>query len=519
LVLDGVAVITIQNPPVNALSAEVQASLLEVLRRAMHDSSAASVVIIGAGQTFIGGADIRNLQTMANQGKVSSMLPEMLMEMELAAKPVVAAIHGNALGGGLETAMAAHYRIASPDARIGQPEVKLGIIPGAGGTQRLPRLAGIEKATDMCAYGDPVQVEEAERLGIIDQIIEGDLLSGALAFARQAACKDIPRTRERVDKLGMPDSNSTIFAGARERAHKKRKGQVASLAAIEAVEAAAKLPFEEGCRREREIFAGLLVSAQAKALIHVFLAERAAAKIPNLAKDQAVHSIRGAAVIGAGTMGRGIAMCFAEANIPVRLKERQPDLLERAMAGIRGIYESSVAKGRLSAVDMETRLGRIHPQLDYDCFDRADIIVEAAFENLDVKRNLFGELNHLAKRDAILATNTSYLNIDHIAAATSRPEMVLGLHFFGPAQVMRLVEITPGAATSKVVLATAMALVKKLGKLGIVAGNCPGFIGNRMLRAYRREAQLLIEEGATPFTWMRPLRNSGWRWGRLPHRI
>lgn len=493
-----VAVITIQNPPVNSLSAEVQESLAVLLNQAMHDSTVDSVVLIGAGATFIAGADIKNLQAMALEGKVHSSLPQTLIAMELAPKPVVAALHGNAFGGGLETAMAAHYRIASPGTKVGQLEVKLGIIPGAGGTQRLPRLAGIEKAIEMCAYGEPVIADEAQRVGLIDRITDGELLPAAIALAKEIAHKTIPRTCERTEKLVSSKSNAAIVTAAREKALRTRKNLIAPLAAIDAVEAAATLPFEEGCRNEREIFARLLVSDQAKALIHVFFAERAAARIPGLAKDQRTYPIRAAAVIGAGTMGRGIAMCFSNSGLPVRLKETRQDLLDAAIASIREIYAGSVSKGRLSAADMEMRLRRIHPQLDYEGFDQADIIVEAAFENLEVKKEIFEVLSQLANPGAILATNTSYLNVDLIAAAASRPEMVLGLHFFSPANVMRLLEIVPGAATSKQALATAIALAKKLGKVGVVAGNCPGFIGNRILRVYRREAQLLIEEGATP---------------------
>ena len=495
---DRVAVITIQNPPVNALSPEVQAGLDSCVKRAMEDAGADSVVLIGAGQTFIAGADIKNLQAMAHQGSVQSRLPQLLMEMEATPKPVVAALHGNALGGGLETAMAAHYRIASPGTKIGQPEVKLGLIPGAGGTQRLTRLAGVEQAMEMCAYGDPITVEAAMGIGVIDEIAPGDLLTAAIAFAKEVALQPIPRTRDRIVKVGSAEASAGMFAAAREKARRTRKHLIAPLAAIDAVEAATTLPFEEGCRNEREIFDRLLVSDQAKALIHVFFAERATAQVPGLSKDQATCPIASAAVIGAGTMGRGIAMCFANAALPVRLKDTSRDALDAAMAAIRSIYESSVAKGRLSAQEMNARLGCIQPQLDSRGLDHADIIVEAAFENLAVKQEIFRGLAGIAKPDAILATNTSYLNIDHIAASVSRPEMFLGLHFFSPAHVMRLLEIVPGAATSKPVLATAMALAKRLGKVGVVAGNCPGFIGNRMLRVFRREAQLMIEEGATP---------------------
>ena len=495
---DRVAILTIENPPVNALSAMVQEGLRDAAARAVHDSDVDAVVIIGAGHTFVAGADIRQLERMARDEVVHSILPQILIEIEAAPKPFVAAIHGNALGGGLEVALACHYRIAGPDARIGQPEVKLGIIPGAGGTQRLARLAGIEAALELCVFGEPVHAEEAKRLGIVDRIAQGALLACAIQFAREVSRQSPRRTRDLIDKLGTRESSAVLFATYKERVRKTRRNLLAPAAAIDAIEAATELPFEEGCRKEREIFKRLLVSSQAKALIHVFFAERAAGKIPRLDSSSGVTSVREAAVVGAGTMGRGIAMCFANAGIPVRLKETKPEALQAAMKSIQAIYQGSVQKGRISEEEMRRRLSNIQPQLDYAGFDAADIIIEAAFENIEVKRAVFAELGVLAKPGAILATNTSYLNIDEIAEACSSPESVIGLHFFSPANVMRLLEVVPGKSTADDVTVTALSLAKRLGKLAVVAGNCPGFIGNRMLRVYRREAQLLLEEGASP---------------------
>jgi len=491
-----IAVLTIENPPVNALSAEVQESLRSAMLRATRDSRVSAVVLIGAGSTFIAGADIRQLERMAIEGVARSTLPQLVAEIEAAPKPVIAAVHGAAFGGGLEVAMGCHYRLAAPDARIGQPEVKIGIIPGAGGTQRLPRLAGIEAALEICVFGEPVSADEAMRLGVIDRIAEGDLLEFALQFA--ATCTTARSTRERADKLRTLESYAPLFTAWRERVRKSRRNLLAPAAAIDAIQTAVDQPFEEGCRKEREIFERLLVSSQARALIHVFLAERAAAKVPGVDKRSAVIPVETAAVVGAGTMGRGIAMCFANAGIPVLLKDTKPEAVEAAMGAIEAAYHASVQKGRISAHEMRTRLSRIQPRLDYSGFDASDIVVEAAFESLEVKRSLFAELSVHAKRAAILATNTSYQSIDEIAQACPHPGRVIGLHFFSPANVMRLVEIVPGKATAGIVTASALALAKHLGKLAIVAGNCPGFIGNRMLRVYRREAQLLLEEGASP---------------------
>jgi len=495
---DRVAILTIQNPPVNALSPAVQESLREASLRAIDDCHADAIVVIGSGNIFVAGADIKQLERMAHDGMVESILPELLLAIEAAPKPVVAAIHGNALGGGLELALAAHYRIASPEAKVGHPEVKLGIIPGAGGTQRLPRLAGVEAALEMCAFGESVPAEDAKRLGIIDRIAEGDLLACAIRFAREVRGATIRRTRDLSRQIETRERNAALFAACREKVRNTRRNLLAPAAVVDAIQTATEVPFEEGCQKERQMFEQLLASSQARALMHVFLAERAAARIPGFDKGSGDTPIQTAAIIGAGTMGRGIAMCFANAGIPVRLKEVKQEALEAALKAIQTTYQASVAKGKISSDEMQSRLSRIHPQLDYAGFEAADIVVEAAFENVEVKQGVFRELGPLTKPTAILASNTSYLNINEMAQACSRPDNVVGLHFFSPANVMRLVEVVPGKLTARHVTAGALAVAKKLGKLAVVAGNCPGFIGNRMLRAYRREAQLLLEEGASP---------------------
>jgi 3-hydroxyacyl-CoA dehydrogenase len=406
------------------------------------------------------------------------------------------AIHGTALGGGLEVAMAGHFRVASADAQMGQPEVNLGIIPGAEGTQRLPRLVGLAAAVEMCVSGKSIKAPEALRLGLIDRVIEGDLLSGAITFARDARIG--LRTRERSDKLGWDSSNAPIFAAGRDLARKTRRNMIAPLAAIDALEAAATLPFEEGCRREREILRERLASDECRALIHAFFAERAVSKIADIPKDTPILPIRKAAIVGAGTMGAGIAMACANAGISVVLKDVDQAALDRGMASIRKNYESSVAKGRFSREVADQRIGSIRTEISYDSFEDADLIIEAAFESMELKKRIYAEIDKIAKPDCILATNTSTLDIDEIARVTSRSEMVVGLHFFSPANVMRLVEIVRGAQTGKPVIATALALAKKLGKVGVVVGNCRGFVGNRMMLPYMREAQFLVEEGATP---------------------
>lgn len=511
---DGVAVITIENPPVNALSPGVPEGIADGLRRAAEDPAVRAVVLIGGGRSFIAGADIKEFgKITSGQKKRGEGLHPLLFAIEDSLKPVVAAIHGQAFGGGLEVAMACHYRVALESAQVGQPEVKLGIIPGAAGTQRLPRLVGVAKAVEMCQFGEPVKVRAAAQAGLIDEVIEGDLLAGAMAFARRVADRPISRVRERDAKLA--GDHAAVFAAAREAAAKRQRGLLAPLKAIDAVEAATRLPFAEGIREESRLFEECLHSPQSKALIHVFFGEREVAKVPGVTKETPVRTVRHAAIIGAGTMGAGIAMCYANAGIPVLLKETTQESLDRGLGSIRKNYAASVAKGRFSQAAMDERMARITPQLSYDGFASADIIIEAAFENMALKKQLFSEIDAVAKPECILATNTSSLSIDEIAAATKRPASVIGHHFFSPANVMRLLEIVRGKETSAEVIASSMALARVLGKIGVLVGNCRGFVGNRMFHPYRREAQFLVEEGASPHDVDRAMTDFGMAMGPL----
>jgi 3-hydroxyacyl-CoA dehydrogenase len=491
-----VAIITIDNPPVNALSPGVPEGILEGIDQANADREVEAIVVIGGGRTFIAGADIKEFGKITSGAKPRLALYPSLLKIEDSKKPVVMAIHGTAFGGGLEVAMAGHYRVAVASAQVGQPEVKLGIIPGAAGTQRLPRLAGVAKAVEMCAFGEPIDAKSALECGILDQIIEGDLLTGAVKFAREAAGKLAFKTRERGEKLHDAAKNATVFNVAREHARRTRRGQTAPLAAIDAVEVSTKGSFADGCDREAQIFQECLFSTQSKALIHAFFGERIVAKIPDIPKDTKTYEIRKAAVIGAGTMGGGIAMNYVNAGIPVIIKETTQEALDKGFAIIKKNYQNSVNKGRFSAETMQKRLDLITLSLTYDGFEQADVIVEAVFEGMALKKEIFGALDKIAKPDCILASNTSTLSIDEIASATTRPQMVIGHHFFSPANVMRLLEIVRGKETSKEVIATSMGLAKKLNKVGVLAGNCRGFIGNRMIHCYGREAQFLVEEGA-----------------------
>jgi 3-hydroxyacyl-CoA dehydrogenase len=485
-------IITVNNPPVNALSPGVPEGIQAALEAHIADPEVKAIVLIGGGRTFIAGADIKEFgKVVAGQSKGHNLLPLMLA-MEDSPKPVVVAIHGTALGGGLEVAMGGHYRVAAPTAQVGQPEVKIGLIPGAGGTQRLPRLAGVELAAQMCAFGEPISAAKAHEAGIVDALIEGDLLSGAIAFA--LAQTERPKPRERAFRPFDP----AIFDTLRTQTRKSHRNQTAPLAAIHAVEAATRLPFPEGCVRERELFNECLYGPQSKALIHAFFGEREVAKVPGIGKDTPIRPIKLAAVIGAGTMGGGITMNFVNAGIPVRLRETTQEALDRGMATIRKNYANSVAKGRFPQAVMDQRLALITPQLTYDGFAEADIITEAVFEGMALKREIFAEIDKIAKPGAILATNTSTLSIDEIASATSRPQDVIGTHYFSPANVMRLLEIVRGAATGADVIATCMNLAKTLKKVGVLVGNCRGFVGNRMIHCYLREAQFLVEEGALP---------------------
>jgi 3-hydroxyacyl-CoA dehydrogenase len=497
---NGVAVITVDNPPVNALSPGVPEAIQARIESAAADPSIHAIVVIGAGRTFIAGADIKELEAAASGASPNPpRLHPMLRAIEDCPKPVVMAIHGTALGGGLEVAMAGHYRVASPDAQMGQPEVNLGIIPGAEGTQRLPRLVGVAAAINICVSGAPIKAADALKLGLIDQIIEGDLLTGAVAYAQTAQSGPLPKTRERNERLGTLESNAAAFAAGREQARKTKRNQTAPLRAVDAIEAAVALPFEQGSQKERQLIIECLASDQCRALIHAFFAERAVSKIPDIPRDTAVFPIRRAAVVGAGTMGGGISMALANAGIAVLLKDADQFALDRGFATIQKNYDSSVRRGRLTQDAVAQRMALIQPQTTYDAFDTADIIIEAVFESMALKKHVFAELDRIARPDCVLASNTSTLNVDEIASVTSRPNMVVGLHFFSPANVMRLVEIVRGQATGREVIATCLALTKTLRKVGVVVGNCRGFVGNRMMFPYMREAQFLVEEGVTPW--------------------
>jgi 3-hydroxyacyl-CoA dehydrogenase len=499
--IDGnVGIITINNPPVNALSPGVPEGIVACLKTLAADPSVQAIVLIGGGRTFIAGADIKEFGKMTSGQKSRDVgLHPILNAIEDCPKPVVCAIHGTAFGGGLETAMACHYRVAVPSAQVGQPEVKLGLIPGAGGTQRLPRLAGAAKAAEMCATGDPVRAADALQAGILDKIVEGDLLQGAIAFARAVVNQGAgPRkTRDLIHKLIDKKANDLALATARDIMQKRARALLAPRRAIDAVEAAVKLPFAEGCKKEAEYFNECLFSDQSKALIHVFFGERTVAKVPGLPKDTPTIPIKRAAVVGAGTMGGGITMAYANAGIPVILKEISQEALDRGLATITKNYAATVSKGRLTQAQMDERLARIQPTLDYQRFAEADIVVEAVFEEMALKKKTFAELEGVTRPDAILASNTSTLDIDQIASVTSRPQQVIGHHFFSPANVMRLLEIVRGTKTNPAVIATSMSLAKTLGKIGVLVGNCRGFVGNRMYGPYQREAQFLLEEGAT----------------------
>jgi len=514
--VDGdVAVLRIDSPPVNALDARVREALSDALERV----NARAVVIACAGRTFIAGADIGELEQAAWSDGIGPDLHPLLAQVEDFASPIVAAIHGTALGGGLELAMACHYRVAVESARLGLPEVTLGIIPGAEGTQRLPRLVGVEKALDMGLTGRPVTSSDALASGLIDRVVYGDDfsagavipsersesrdlhgLAAATAFAREMLERGAPhpRTRDRTDKLGTPEQNAPIFAAARETVRKTKPHIPAAALYVDAVEAAATLPFEEGIRRERELSAESVRSEPCKALLHVFFAERAAAKVPDITRETPTIAVNRVAIVGAGTMGGGIAMACANAGIEVRLRDATAAGLEAGMNAVRRNYAASVKRGRMTEAAVAERMARIQPQLDAAGFDEADLVIEAVFENMELKRKIFAELNQVTRPGCVLATNTSTLDIDAIASVTSRPQRVIGLHFFSPANVMRLLEIVRGGATSPEVVATALGLAKRLGKVGVVVRNLPGFVGNRMMFPYMYETQFLVEEGATP---------------------
>lgn len=506
---DGIGVITVDYPPVNALGKDVRAGLLESLRKGLADADAQALVVTGAGRTFPAGADIREF----GQPPQDPWLPEVIDEYERSDKLIIAAIHGTALGGGLEVALGCDYRVAVANARVGLPEVKLGILPGAGGTQRLPRLIGVQPALEMIVSGNHVPAPQAKELGVIDQIIESDLVEGAIAYARQLVADKAPARRLREVEIKL--DNPKLFEEFEASIAKRQRGFLAPFHCIKAVKAAVELPFEQGMKRERELFQELVTSPQSKAQRHVFFAEREAARVPGLSKDTPKREIKTVAVIGAGTMGGGIAMNFANAGIPVYILEVQQEALDKGLAVVRRNYENSAKRGRLTMEQVEERMHLIRPTLSYDDFKDVDLVIEAVFENMDIKKQIFSKLDEVCKPGAILATNTSTLSIDEIASATKRPEDVVGMHFFSPANVMRLLENVRGEKTSDEVIATVMDLSKRIGKVGVLVGNCYGFVGNRMLHQRGAEATALVNEGATPAQVDKVLTDFGFPMGQF----
>ncbi len=503
-----IAVLTIDFAPVNALSAKVREGIRDGMRQAAADPGVKAVVLICAGRTFIAGADISEF------GKPPSgvSLPEAQAAIEDCPKPVIAAIHGTALGGGFEIALVCHYRVAVPSAKLGLPEIKLGLIPGAGGTQRLPRLIGPEAALEAILSGTPFSAKQAREWGVVDELVEeGKLREGALRLARRAIDERLPllKVRDRDEKIAAARGKPEVFEAARKANAKKFRGFEAWEKAIAAVRDAVELPFEQGVQRERAAFMALLGSTQSKAQRHVFFAERQVWKIADVPDDTPTLPIKKVGVIGAGTMGGGISMNFLNVGVPVTIVETQQGALDRGLGVIRKNYENTAKKGRMSAADVETRMGMLTGALDLNALADCDLIIEAVFENMAIKKEIFAKLDAVAKPGAILASNTSYLDVNEIASATQRPDHVLGLHFFSPANVMRLLEVVRGDKTAKPVIATAMQMAKKIGKIAALVGVCHGFVGNRMLAQRQREAQALILEGAMPWDVDRVLYDFG----------
>ncbi|MEM8660793.1 MAG: 3-hydroxyacyl-CoA dehydrogenase NAD-binding domain-containing protein [Pseudomonadota bacterium] len=489
---DGIGLITIDNPPVNALSHPVRAGIGDALSAAATDEVKA-IAIVCAGKTFIAGADIKEF----GKPPQSPSLPEIIAILESQTVPVIAALHGNALGGGLEVALAAHYRIAQPSTKLGLPEVKLGLLPGAGGTQRLPRLVGIETAIDMILSGAPVTAGAAHEMGLIDAVSNQPPEEAAITFAQQLIDEGAPPRPTGLQSVtSAPDAS--FFETQREKAAKRFKGQLAPGFIIELVEKSASLDIAEGQALEREYFLECRNSPQSAAMRHVFFAERATAKVPSIGKEVVARSISRIAVIGAGTMGGGIAMNFAQAGLPVTLVETSEEALERGLALVQKNYETSCKRGRFTQEQVSSYLANMAGTTDYGTIGDADVVIEAVFENMDVKKEVFAKLDAACKPGCILASNTSYLDIDEIAAATSRPEDVIGAHFFSPANVMKLLEVVRAGKTADDVIITFMQLAKRIGKIPVLVGVCHGFVGNRMLKGYGRQAQLLLLEGATP---------------------
>ena len=507
-----VAIVTLNSPPVNALSAPVREGLTLGINAALADSAVKSVVLICDGRTFIAGADI----TEFGKAPVGPSLQDVQNTIENASKPVVAAIHGTALGGGLEVALTCHYRVAVPSAKCGLPEVNLGLLPGAGGTQRLPRIVGAAKALEMMTTGQHVGAKACLAMGLVDELAEeGKLREAAVAFAKKIVAEGRPlkRVRDLEDKVLADRANPGLFAEFRKANARKFRGFMAPESNIKCIEAAVNLPFDEGMAVERKLFMELMTGSQSAAQRYVFFAERQAAKIPDIGDDVAILPVKKVGVIGAGTMGGGISMNFLNAGYAVTIVETQQAALDRGIATIRKNYENTAKKGRLTQADVETRMGLLTGTLALEDLADCDLIIEAVFENMDIKKDVFGRLDKIAKAGAILASNTSYLDVNEIASATTRPESVIGLHFFSPANVMRLLEIVRGAATSKEVIATSMQIGKKIGKVAVLVGVCPGFVGNRILSQRQREAQKLVMEGAMPWDIDRVLFDFGFPMG------
>ncbi|MBA4793198.1 3-hydroxyacyl-CoA dehydrogenase NAD-binding domain-containing protein [Phenylobacterium sp.] len=513
LTLEGdVAVVTLNSPPVNALSAAVRDGLHQAFRKADADPAAKAIVLICDGRTFIAGADI----TEFGGAMAGASLPEVQDAIEGASKPVVAAIHGTALGGGLEVALCAHYRVAVPSARLGLPEVNLGLLPGAGGTQRLPRVVGVETALSMMTSGRHVPAKEAKELGLVDELVSEDKLrEEAIAFAKKVVAEGRPlrKIRDQNEKLEAAKGKPEIFENFRKANARKFRGFLAPEYNIRCVEAAVNQPFEEGLATERKLFLELMSGPQSAAQRYSFFAERQAQKIPDVPDDTPTIPVNKVGIIGAGTMGGGIAMNFANVGIPVVLIEVKQEALDRGLATIRKNYERTASRGGITAQQVEERCALITGSLEMESLADVDLVIEAVFERMDIKKDIFTKLDAICKPGAILATNTSGLDIDEIAAVTKRPESVIGLHFFSPANVMRLLEIVRADHTSKEVIATSMKLAKKIGKVAVLVGVCPGFVGNRILGQRQREAQKLVMEGAMPWDIDRVLYDFGFPMG------
>jgi 3-hydroxyacyl-CoA dehydrogenase len=492
--IDNIGVITIDNPPVNALSHALRQGLQDAINAAQNDASEA-LVLLCAGRTFIAGADI----TEFGKPPQSPSLPDVLVSLESSRKLVVAAIHGTALGGGFETALACHYRCALSSAKVGLPEVKLGILPGAGGTQRVPRIAGVKAALDMITSGNPIGAVQASAMNLIDEVIVGnELKSSAISYAKELVKSGAPLKRVRDIKIDPSTIEPGFFESYRKKLAARARGQIAPDRIVSCVEAAVNLPMDKGLELERALFAECVQSPQSQAMRHVFFAEREAAKIKGLPADTPVRDIKQVAIIGGGTMGGGIAMCFANVGIPVTMLEISDEALERGMNIIRKNYSITVKKGKMDETEMVQRLNLIDGTTSYDDLANVDLVIEAVFENPDIKKEVFAKLDAVCKPGAILASNTSYQNVDDIASATKRPQDVVGMHFFSPANVMKLLEVVRGEKTADDVLATAMKIGKKIGKVCALSRVCYGFIGNRMLSGYGRQAHMLLLDGATP---------------------